>query len=97
MAEQPKSIDMSDAADILRLADEVRRTGESRVLRRNGEDLAMLVPLPPARTSPLKKPTTQDYEAFRRAAGSWADIDTDRLIEDIHRARREGTRPSDRP
>ena len=97
MAEQPPSIDVSDVPDVLRLAEEVRRSGEPRVLRGDGEDLAMVVPLPPATAVPFKKPTAADFESFRRAAGSWADIDTDRLIEDIYRARREGTRPSNRP
>ncbi len=97
MAEQPKSIDISDVPDILRLAEEVRRAGEPRVLRRDGEDLAMVVPMPRPRKTRLKKPTAADYAAFRSAAGSWADIDTDTLIEDIYRARGEGTRPIDRP
>mgnify|MGYP000931004526 CR=1 FL=1 len=45
----------------------------------------------------------QDYdpakvrEALRTTAGSWADIDVDRLIEDINRAREAGSRPSERP
>ncbi len=97
MAEQPKSIDISDVPDILRLAEEVRRAGEPRVLRRDGEDLAMVVPMPRPTKTRLKKPTAADYAAFRSAAGSWADIDTDTLIEDIYRARGEGTRPIDRP
>ncbi len=97
MAEQPKSIDISDVLDILRLAEEVRRVGEPRVLRRDGEDLAMVVPLPRAKTSRFKKPTEADLEAFRSAAGGWADIDTDALIEGIYRAREEGTRPINRP
>lgn len=97
MAEQPKSIDVSDVPDMLRLAEEVRRAGEPRILRRNGEDLAMVVPLPRAKKPRLKKTSAEDLAAFRQAAGSWADIDTDKLIEDIYRARREGTRLSDRP
>lgn len=97
MAEHAKSIDISDVPDIVCLAEEVRHAGEPCVLRRDGEELAMVVPLPRARASRLKKPTAEDYEAFRRAAGSWADIDTDRLIEDIYRARGGVPRPSDRP
>lgn len=97
MVDQPKSIDISDVPDVLRLAEEVRRIGEPRILRGDGEDLAMVVPLPRAKNPPFKKPTAADYESFRRAAGSWADIDTDRLIRDIYRARRQGTRPSTRP
>lgn len=97
MAEHSKSIDISDVPEILRLAEEVRRAGEPRILQRDGEDLAMVVPLPPAGKRILKKPNAEDYAAFHRAAGSWADIDTDTLIDDLYRARREGTRPIDRP
>jgi len=93
MAEQPKAIDISDVPDILRLAEEVRRAGEPRVLRRDGEDLAMVVPLPRAKKSRFKKPTEADLEAFRSAAGGWSDIDTDKLIENIYESRRISTRP----
>jgi antitoxin (DNA-binding transcriptional repressor) of toxin-antitoxin stability system len=89
MAEHPKSIDISDAPEILRLTEEVRRAGEPRVLRRDGEDVALLVPLPPptARRRGREK-TEADYEAFRRAAGAWADVDTDTLIKNIYEDRR---------
>lgn len=33
-----------------------------------------------------------DRERFRRAAGSWADMDTEKLIADIYAARRISTR-----
>ncbi len=97
MTEHPKFIDVSDVPDILRLAEEVRRDGEPRVLRGAGEDLAIVVPLPAVANSRLKAPSAEEYEAFRRAAGSWADIDTDTLVDEIYRARMEGTRPIDRP
>jgi hypothetical protein len=97
MAEHPKSIDISDIPEILHLAEEVRRAGEPRVLQRDGEDLAMVVPLSGSTSSPFKKPTTADLTAFRAAAGGWADLDTDTLIDDIYRAREEGTRPERRP
>jgi hypothetical protein len=35
--------------------------------------------------------------ALRKTAGSWADMDTDKLIADIYRWRDEGLRPIDRP
>ena len=42
-----------------------------------------------------------DPEEVRKAidatAGSWADLDTDKLIADIYRWREEGSRPPDRP
>ena len=36
-------------------------------------------------------------EGIRAAAGSWKDIDAEALKAYIYRARKEGTRPSDRP
>ena len=33
----------------------------------------------------------------KATAGSWAGIDADALIEDLYRAREEGSRPADRP
>jgi hypothetical protein len=36
-------------------------------------------------------------EAIAATAGSWADLDTDKLIADIYRARKEGSRPATRP
>lgn len=38
MVDQPKSIDISDVPDVLRLAEEVRRIGEPRILRGDGEE-----------------------------------------------------------
>ena len=42
-----------------------------------------------------------DPEAVRAAlaetVGSWADLDTDKMIEDIYRWREEGSRPANRP
>jgi hypothetical protein len=95
MAAHLKSIDISDAPQLLQLAEEVHRTHESWVLRRDGEDLALVVPLPaPAtkrRRSRIK--TEADFAAFRSAAGSWSDVDTDRLLADIYADRERSDRP----
>jgi hypothetical protein len=94
MAEHTKSIDISDVPEILRLAEEVRRVGEPRVLRKDGEDLAIVMPLPQPKTRRRGRVKTQaDYEAFRRAAGGWADVDTDALIKNIYEDRRRSSRP----
>lgn len=95
MAEHMKSIDVSEAPELLRLAEEVNRTHEARVLRREGEDLAVVVPLPkPAPKRSRGRPrTSADYEAFRSAAGSWSDVDTDRLLADIYADRERSDRP----
>ncbi len=87
-------IDISDVPEILRLAEEVRLAGEPRVLRRDGEDLAVVVPLPkPKKHRRGHVLSAADYEAFRSAAGGWKDLDTDKLIEDIYESRRISTRP----
>jgi hypothetical protein len=94
MADHAKSIDISDVPDVLKLAEEVSRAGEPRVLRRNGEDLAVVLPLPsPEKRRGGRALSEADYEAFRSAAGGWQDIDTDRLIENIYESRRISTRP----
>jgi antitoxin (DNA-binding transcriptional repressor) of toxin-antitoxin stability system len=97
MAEPRTPIDITNMPDLLRIVEEVRAGQGAQVLRRDGEDVAMVVPLPRRRKSRLKKPTAADLAAFRSAAGGWADLDTDTLIENIYRARREGTRPDPRP
>jgi antitoxin (DNA-binding transcriptional repressor) of toxin-antitoxin stability system len=94
MAEHAKSIDISDVPEILRLAEEVRRAGEPRVLAKGGEELAMVVPLlPPRKRRRGRVKTEADYKAFRSAAGGWADVDTDTLIKNIYEDRRRSSRP----
>ena len=42
-------------------------------------------------------PSTEDFEAFRRAAGSWkGTVDADELIRNIYADRRIATRPEPR-
>jgi hypothetical protein len=94
MAERAKPIDISDNPELLRLAEEVRATNEPRILTRNSEEIAVVVPVVAhAKKRRSRMKTKADYEAFRAAAGGWADIDTDKLIEDIYEARRRSNRP----
>ena len=94
MAKELKRIDISSIPELLSLAEEVRRTNEPRVLRRDSEDVAILIPL---RTTPRRRrmaaKTKTDYEAFRSAAGGWKDVDTDKLNENIYADRRISNRP----
>jgi hypothetical protein len=94
MAEHAKSIDISNNPELLRLAEEVRSTNEPRVLIRNSEEIAVVVPVVArAKKRRGRMKTKADYETFRAAAGGWADVDTDKLIEDIYEARRRSNRP----
>lgn len=87
-------MDISNVPELLRLVEEVRRNAEPRVLRRDSEDLAILTPVKPApRRKPRRGKTKADYEAFLSAAGSWKDVDTDKLIAEIYKSRRRSSRP----
>jgi hypothetical protein len=77
-------------------SEEVRAGRGPRVLRRDGEDVAVVTPLPgPKKRRKGRTLSKEDYEAFRSAAGGWKDIDTDALIENIYESRRISTRPVD--
>ncbi|GAC1524137.1 MAG: hypothetical protein NVS2B16_32560 [Chloroflexota bacterium] len=95
MAEQPKTIDISDVPEILRLAEEVRRSNQPRILQRAGEDVAVVVPLPAPKKRRAKRTLSEaDRAAFRSAAGGWKGlVDTDQLIKDVYESRRISTRP----
>ncbi len=94
MAKELKPIDVSGTPELLRLAQEVRDSGEPRLLRRAGEDLAILTPLRPKANRPRKRARTQaDYEAFLASAGSWKDVDTERFKRDNEESRRISSRP----
>lgn len=89
-----KAVDISDAPDLLRLAEEVRDTKEPRLLRRDTEDIAVIMPVKPITTRRSKRTLTPaDYEAFRSAAGGWSEVDTDKLITDIYADRAISDRP----
>jgi hypothetical protein len=95
MARESISVDVSNNPGLLRLAEEVGRTGERRILRRDREALAVVMPVSAVtkRRSERRK-TEADLEAFRSAAGGWKDVDTDSLIKQIYNDRRRSVRPN---
>ncbi|MPZ13626.1 MAG: hypothetical protein GEU73_04250 [Chloroflexi bacterium] len=74
MAKELAPIDISHFPDLVRLAEEVRTTKIPRVLRRNDEDIAVMVPLVPRRRATTRPRTKADVDAFLAAAGSWRDL-----------------------
>ncbi len=85
MTKELKAIDVDDAPELVRVAEEVRQTREPRLLRLHGEGVAVLRPI--RRPARRRSSRETDDEAFRSAAGSWKDIDTDKLIADIYESR----------
>ncbi len=89
------SIDISNTPDLLKLAEEVKKTGTPRVLQRADEEIAVLMPMRKAARRPAKRtPTAEDIAAFEAAAGGWKDVDIDRFLSDNARSRQLSSRPS---
>lgn len=92
-AETIESFDITHAAELRRLAEEVRDRQESRMLRAEDEDVAILVPVPRRRRRGEGVEDRAAFDAVMAAAGGWRGIvDTEQLKEDIKAAR-----GSDRP
>lgn len=94
MAKELTPVDISNTPDLLQLAEEVRRSGQPRVLRRAGEDLAVLSPVATRAKRRSKRVKTEaDREAFLSSAGGWRGlVDVDQFLEDLEASRRL-TRP----
>ena len=61
MAKESKTIDVSNMPEALKIAEEVSATNEPRILRRNSEELAVVMPLRRGRRpSPRGKAFTKD-------------------------------------
>ncbi len=59
MAEAFKSVDISKLPQVVRLAEQVARSGKARILRRKDRELAILAPIPRVkRTSARGRPFT---------------------------------------
>ena len=89
-------IDVGGLPELLRIAREVRRTNEPRMLRHRGEDIAVLAPVPgaPRRTPAAKAPVDRsDDAAFLAAAGSWRGL----VDGEKHKAAVKAARGSRRP
>ena len=102
MARTVKSIEVGDSPDVLRLADEVRRTGQPHVLRQGAEALAILAPVstPPRRTPsrrthrrPSDEEAARSRAGIREAAGAWKALDAEALKAYVRERRAASTRP----
>jgi hypothetical protein len=97
MGEDIRPLDITDTPELLQLAEEVRRTKEPRLLRRDGEDLAIVVPLAPtsSRRRRAKASLLLRSEAVLAASGSWKGlIDAEALKEQLRAERSSGRTPA---
>lgn len=66
MAQELRSIDISESPELLKLAQEVAETGVGRILRTEQGELAVLTPVRKARRRPRRdRPMTKDDGLYR--------------------------------
>ena len=95
MQREVKHIDISNVPELMRIVEEMLATRQPRILSRDDEDVAVLMPVASASERQMQQEKTEaDYEAFLSAAGSWNGlIDPDELIADIYESRKLSTKP----
>jgi hypothetical protein len=90
MAKELKHIDVSHTPELLRLAEEVRRTRQPHILRRDREDMAVVFPLT-ARTAAGREQVTETQiwadAGITDPANIWADYDAAKVQAGLQQAR----------
>lgn len=82
MMKEAMPIDVSaDEPTLRQLAEEVRDTHHAFVLRIDGDDAAVVVPVDRAIKRKVKRtPSAADIAAFEAAFGGWKDVDVDAFL-----------------
>jgi hypothetical protein len=89
-----KAVDISDTPELVRLAEEVRASGEPRVLRHDGQDVAVLTPIGARKHRPRRLNRAADDAVFLSSAGGWKDnVDVGKFLADNYQSRSLSSRP----
>jgi hypothetical protein len=68
MARNLTAVEITETSELLRIAEEVRATGQPRVIRRDGEEIAVLMPIGPRRGgAETSTPTTDQRRQSRQS------------------------------
>lgn len=91
----PRPIEVESVTGLKELVEEIRAEGTPRILRGNGENLAVIVPLPKNEPSRGKRRISEeDYLLFLSSAGSWRNVvDAERFLKGNYESRRRSSRP----
>jgi hypothetical protein len=89
MALSQTAIDVGALPELAQLAEEVRRTRRPRVLRRDGQDIAMIVPAAPSASRSVRKPLSRRYPTIASLAGAAGSLATPMSWGEVQRAVRE--------
>jgi hypothetical protein len=92
MMMEPKRIKVSPGSEIARILDEAKEN--PIILESNGETFRLYY----EKTEKLSGFDAEKIKyAIAHTAGSWADLDTDKMIAELYQAREQGSRPMARP
>jgi hypothetical protein len=95
MVNEPRRIKIAPESELARLLTEA---GDMPLLLEKNGAVYRLEPLERSREDIFAGYDPENVKkAIAATAGSWKDLDTDKLIADIYRARKEGSRPATRP
>ena len=88
MSIEPKRITLNELSDNLaRIIDLVLASNERIVVEKEDGGVVSIVP------EAVAPKSDADLAVFMSAAGSWSDMDSDRLIEEIYSSRNASSRP----
>jgi hypothetical protein len=69
MSAEVQPIDITDSAELLHLAEEVQRSGISRLLKRGDKSLALLMPVDPPRDVQSRQPAADKRDSLLNIIG----------------------------
>jgi hypothetical protein len=75
--------------EVAAVVEAVRNDGAPRILERDGEDIAVVVSPDDFPGTGREPKSWRNRDRILALAGSWKDLDTDKLIDDIYRWRHE--------
>jgi hypothetical protein len=94
MAREQSPIDISGIPELLAIVEDVQATRRPRVLRRDSQDVAVVVPVPVKATHGWSR--TTDHGAVLSTAGSWKGlVDADALKAQLASERGSNRSPAD--
>jgi hypothetical protein len=92
MITEPKRIKVNPGSEIARILDEAKEN--PIILESNGDIFRLYY----EKTEQLSGFDPEEIkQAIAQTAGSWADLDTDKMITELYQAREQGSRPMARP
>ncbi len=80
---------LNNLNDLFHLVEEVNSTKQPRILKRDNETVAMLIPVGTPIKPEKKRANKKAIEDTLALAGSWSDLDWDEMIRELDRIRHQ--------